>query len=256
MTAPEDFETRLADRMSAVGGSVDAEGVTLDGVVARHRDRVRAHRVRQGAMVVVVAGGLVATGVGLASVRGDAPAQVAAQGPATEGPEGGAASEGVACDGVEVVVYLRPRATEEETQEVGRRLEERFGDGVRFVDREEAHQEALALFADQPETQDLITLEVVSESFWISMAGEDLRVSLDEVEGILAGLEVLSVVEVGPGGPSGPTRDLLEATLPREVIGGEPLTDEQVEAILDYLQTLQMEDREGMSVVGCSLRQP
>lgn len=241
MTAPEDFEQRLADRMERAGEALTGDGVTLGGIAARHRERARARRARQGAAVAVAAGVLAVVGVGVAA-DDDGPGRVVTQGPVAS--QAAPPETEVCVDETAVVVYLRPTASDEATQVVGRALEERFGaEAVHFVSQDEAYEQARELFADDPAMRDSLRPVDVPASFRVLVAGSGLELAelRGEVEELVTGMEVYTVEVVAERAVDTTVPAGDPATTTTMDVGGGILTEEQVRYLVAYVRSLQLD---------------
>ncbi|HYI60387.1 MAG TPA: permease-like cell division protein FtsX [Acidimicrobiales bacterium] len=168
MSTPEDFEERLAARLEQAGEPVTGGGVTREGVAARHRERARARRLRQGAVVAVAASVLVVLGVALSAGDHDT-TPIAAEGRPTTSGAGPTPGPSTCQEDVDVILFLDPAITEAEREALAASLEDEPNVvAFRYVSQEEAYQEARELFADQPATRDLLQEEDVPPSFRIA----------------------------------------------------------------------------------------
>jgi hypothetical protein len=151
----------VADHLQDAGALPPAPLTTL----TRRARRLRARR-RVGA-------GLAAVVVALAVVGGVA-ARPGPGGGAEVGTGGPAGSGGaLRPPDVDLIVFLGPRASAEQIEIVGARLDdEPHVQGTAFVELRQAFEEFRELFADAPELVDSVRPEVLPTSFRVDAADE------------------------------------------------------------------------------------
>lgn len=94
---------------------------------------------------------------------------------------------GPAREAVLHMVFLEPGASARDVEEVGDHLATVAGvEGLTFVTQEEAYQEALELFEDQPTTQEILRVEDVPASWRFGYDGPDLRPELERLPAVRA----------------------------------------------------------------------